>query len=272
MIVSRLMTMVSSALLTAAIVAISYVTITYVIGNSEKMPVGDLAGWRQTGFQDFSTPAATGEVGTVYGQDMRGYSGFPDSSGNGLYMPNSVLSVDNGKLIYFLHAEEGSAKVASVIPFGYSGQKYGRYSVRFRYDALPGYKIAFLLWPTSNQWADGEVDWPEGDLDGRLYGASAIKGSSSNGAVKFDPSERVYTPAGPNEWHIATIEWTPGSVKWFWDGGLVGQTTVPSGVPDRPMRWTLQAETSDRSHQAFPEETTQGNLEIDWVVQYAYAP
>lgn len=272
MIFSRLKTIASTALLTAVIVATLYVTITYVSGNSDELPAGDLAGWRQTGFQDFLTPAAVGDVGTIYGQDMRGYSGFPDSSGNGQYDPDSVLSVGNGKLIYFLHTDKGSTRVASVIPFGYSGQKYGRYSIRFRYDALPGYKIAFLLWPTSNRWAEGEIDWPEGDLDGRMYGASAIKGSSSNGPMKFDPSERVYSPTGPDEWHIATIEWTPGSVKWFWDGGLVSQTTVPSGVPDTPMRWTLQAETSDRSHRTFPEESTQGNLEIDWLVQYAYAP
>ena len=237
------------------------------------MPVGDLPGWKQTGAQDFDLSAARGRVGEMYGPDMRGYAGFPDTSGRGLYSPDSVLSVADGKLDYFLHEEEGGTPlVASVIPFGYSGQTYGRYSIRFRYDSLPGYKIAFMLWPSSDKWIEGEIDWPEGDLDGPLYGASAIKGSSKNGPMKFDPRHRVYSPTGPGDWHVATTEWTPGKVKWFWDGELIAQTTVPSGVPAKPMRWTLQAETSDRADETFPDSGTAGHLEIDWVVQYAYAP
>jgi len=118
----------------------------------------------------------------------------------------------------------------------------------------------------------GEIDWPEGGLDGPLYGGSAIKGSLANGAVKFDPSERSFTPTGPGHWHVATTEWTPGKVQWFFDGRLIDQTTLPSGVPDTPMRWTLQAETSDRANGTYPAASTSGHVQIDWVVQYAYAP
>ncbi|MET3349361.1 UNVERIFIED_ORG: hypothetical protein ABID57_001031 [Arthrobacter sp. UYEF1] len=236
------------------------------------MPVGDLPGWKQTGAQGFTTAAGAGKVGDVYGAEMRGYAGFADSSGRGFYAPDGVLSVSAGRLDYFLHAEAGSPRVASVIPFGYDGQTYGRYSIRFRYDSMPGYKIAFLLWPVSDSWREGEIDWPEGGLDGPLYGGSAIKGSLANGAVKFDPSERSFTPTGPGHWHVATTEWTPGKVQWFFDGRLIDQTTLPSGVPDTPMRWTLQAETSDRATGTYPAATTSGHLQIDWAVQYAYAP
>lgn len=236
------------------------------------MPVGDLSGWKQTGAQDFAKSAARGRVGEIYGPEMRGYAGFADSSGRGVYTPDSVLSVADGKLDYFLHKDGGSARVASVIPFGYSGQEYGRYSVKFRYDSLPGYKIAFMLWPSSDKWVEGEIDWPEGDLDGPMYGASAIRGSSGNGPMKFDPPDRDYSSDGPGDWHVATTEWTPGKVKWFWDGELSGQTTVQPGVPVTPMRWTLQAETSDHASRTLPDAGTAGHLEIDWVVQYAYEP
>ncbi|HEY9357575.1 MAG TPA: glycoside hydrolase family 16 protein [Arthrobacter sp.] len=208
----------------------------------------------------------------VYGAEMRGYAGFADSSGMGTYAPDEVLSAKDGNLDYFLHAAAGSPRVASVIPFGYAGQKYGRYSIRFRYDSMPGYKIAFLLWPVSDNWNEGEIDWPEGGLDGPLYGGSLIKGSLADGAARFDPSERVFSTSGPGDWHVATTEWTPGKVKWFFDGRLVDQTTVPSGVPDTPMRWTLQAETSDRANGTFPAATTSGHLQVDWAVQYAYEP
>ena len=156
------------ALIIAAGLVIGALMLTLAIGNTGNIPAGDLPGWRQTGFQDFVLAAERGRVGEVYGSDMRGYSGFSDTTGRGTYSPDSVLSVADGKLHYFLHSESGNPRVASVIPFGYSGQVYGRYSIRFRSDSLPGYKIAFMLWPTSDEWRDGEIDWPEGQLNGPL--------------------------------------------------------------------------------------------------------
>jgi hypothetical protein len=238
----------------------------------ERMPRGDLPGWKQTGAQDFDSPAPAGRIEEVYGNAMRGYSGFVDSSGHGTYTPDSVLSVADGKLDYYLHFAEGRPRVASVIPFGYEGQTYGRYSIRFRYESMPGYKIAFLLWPSSDNWNEGEIDWPEGGLDGPLYGGSAIKGSLKEDGMDFDPPERDYSPSGPGQWHVATTEWTPGKAKWYLDGHLVGQTRMASGVPDTPMRWTLQAETADRASSDFPARETAGHLQVDWAVQYAYAP
>lgn len=261
----------AATLITGAVV-ITYLATEGVIQRPTEMPVGDRPGWKQTGAQDFTRPAPPGQVDEVYGAEMRGYAGFADSSGRGQYAPDEVLSVRQGSLNYFLHSASGSPKVASVIPFGYAGQTYGRYSVKFRYDSLPGYKIAFLLWPVSDNWNEGEIDWPEGALDGPLYAGSAMKGSLAAGPMKFDPPHRVYSSDGPGGWHIATTEWIPGNVKWFWDGELISQTTVPTAVPDTPMRWTLQAETSDRADAFYPAAQTSGLLQVDWVVQYAYAP
>lgn len=255
----------------ASILAVGMVVLTSSIDNADAMPSGDLPGWRQTHAQDFSTPAALGQVGAVYGEDMRGYSGFPDTAKRGMYSPDSVLSVSNGRLDFFLHSEDGSPRVACVIPFGYSGQKYGRYSIRFRADVLPDYKIAFMLWPLSNNWGEGEIDWPEGKLGGdKFYATSAISGSLNEGVMKFDPPDRGYSSTDASDWHVATTEWTPGSVKWFWDGVPVSQTALPAGVPSTKLRWTLQAETRDGA--VVPETAAAGHLQIDWAVQYAYEP
>jgi hypothetical protein len=256
----------------AAILAVGMVMVVSQPESGTGMPLGDLPGWKQTHVQDFSTPAALGQVGEVYTQELRGYSDLPDSSGVGIYAPDSVLSVADGRLDYFLHTEGGSPRVACVIPFGYAGQTYGRYSIRFRSDSLPGYKIAFMLWPSSDRWNEGEIDWPEGELNGKMYAASAIKGSLDKGGVKFDPPARIYSPTDSSDWHVATTEWTPGKVKWFWDGILINRTTVPSGVPTTNLRWTLQAETRDGASDLPPKPSTAGHLEIDWVVQYAYTP
>lgn len=238
----------------------------------ETVPQDNIAGWRLTGIQEFNQPAPAGRVGAVYGSAMRGYAGFVDSSGHGTYTPDAVLSVNDGKLDYYLHTSQGKPRVACAIPFGYGGQTYGRYSVRFKYDSLPGYKMAFLLWPSSDNWNEGEIDWPEGGLDGPMYGGSAVKGSLDSGGMKFDPAVRRYSLSGPGGWHVATIEWTPGKVKWFLDDRLVGETGNPAGVPDTPMRWTLQVETADDATSTFPASGTAGHLQVDWAVQYAYAP
>ncbi|WP_410556868.1 glycoside hydrolase family 16 protein [Arthrobacter globiformis] len=239
--------------------------------NAADMPIGDLPGWRQTQAQDFATPAALGRIGEIYGEDMRGYSGFPDTSKRGVYDPDSVVSVADGKLDLFLHLKDEIPRVACVVPFGYSGQKYGRYSIRFRSDILPDYKVAFMLWPLSNDWNEGEIDWPEGTLDRRkFYATSAVRGSFDGSGMEFDPPVRGYSSTDATDWHVATTEWTPGGVKWFWDGVLVSKTSLPSGVPFTKLRWTLQAETRDGT--PAPESAPDGHLQIDWVVQYAYEP
>lgn len=256
----------------AAVLLIALAMFFWRDSNPTHMPVGDLPGWQQTGAQDFTAPARLGHVGEVYGSDMRGYHDLQDTSGRGIYTPDSVLSVKNGRLDYFLHMEDGTPRVASIVPFGYEGQTYGRYSIRFRSDHLPGYKIAFMLWPSSDEWIEGEIDWPEGELNGKMYGVSAIKDSTLKGPARFDPSTKYYAPTDATDWHVATTEWTPGKVKWFWDGALVGETTMPEGVPTTNMRLTLQAETKDGADWSTPKPETSGHLEVDWVVQYAYAP
>ncbi|SDT19902.1 Glycosyl hydrolases family 16 [Friedmanniella luteola] len=228
--------------------------------------------WSQSYSQTFDTPAALGQVGAVYGGSMRGYSGFKDTSGKGTYAPDKVLSVSGGVLDYHLHSEGGVPLVAAPVLDDWNGQTYGRYSVRLRHDDLPGYKIAFLLWPSSDQWNDGEIDWPEGDLSRgtRMSPASAVKGSyaASTGTMTFDPPSRVYAPTDASGWHTATTEWTPGLVRFLWDDVEVGRTTLPSGVPTSAFRWTLQAETSISG--PAPAATVAGHLQIDSVTSWKY--
>jgi hypothetical protein len=131
--------------------------VTATVANSDAMPVGNLAGWKQDGTQDFSTPAALGKVGSIYGTYVNGYNGFKDTTGHGMYDPNSVLSVSNGTLDMYLHTVNGTPRVAAPVPFGYTGQTYGRYAVRLKISPATGYKIAFLLWPSSDVWNQGEI-------------------------------------------------------------------------------------------------------------------
>ena len=239
---------------------------------STAMPVGNLPGWQENYTQDFNTPAALGQVGTVYDNDIRGYDGFSDTSGHGTYAPDKVLTVSDGSLNYNLHTENGKHLVAAPTLNQYKGQTYGRYSVRFRADSTPGYKIAFLLWPSSDQWNEGEIDWPEGNLDsGMMRPASATPGSfnANTGNMNFQPATEIFAPTPATDWHVATTEWTPSGVKWYWDGKLVNSTTT--AVPTTNFRWTLQAETELGGAPA-PADNVSGKVQVDWAVSYAYNP
>jgi len=235
--------------------------------TSTAMPVGDLPGWKQNFKEDFTKDAPLGQVGNVYGWSLRGYDGFNDTSGNGVYAPDKVLSVKDGKLNYNLHSENGKHLVAAPTLNDYKGQTYGRYSVRFRADSMPGYKIAFLLWPNSDQWNEGEIDWPEGNLDeGMMRPALAVPGTYQNGTMRFVPEKESFTKTSAKDWHVATTEWTPSGMKWYWDGELVAATTEK---PTTDFRWTLQAETEIAGR--VPANDVKGNIEVDWATSYSYA-
>jgi len=235
---------------------------------STTMPVGDLKGWKQNFKEDFTKPAALGQVGNVYGESLRGYDGFKDTSGNGTYAPDRVLSVANGKLNYNLHTENGKPLVATPVLNDYKGQTYGRYSIRFRADTMVGYKIAFMQWPSSDNWNEGEIDWPEGNLDGHMRPGLAVPGTLTSSGMNFEPAKEIFSKTDATGWHVATTEWTPSGVKWFWDGELVNSTTKS---PSTDFRWTLQAET-ETWQARFPDPSTKGNIEVDWATSYSYAP
>jgi len=231
------------------------------------MPVGDLPGWKQTFKEDFTKDAALGQVGAVYGQSIRGYDGFSDTSGHGTYAPDRVLSVKDGKLNYAVHSENGRHLVAAPTLNDYKGQTYGRYSIRFRADSMPGYKIAFLQWPSSDQWNEGEIDWPEGNLDdGMMRPALAVPGTYKDGTMKFVPDREMFAKTSAKDWHVATTEWTPSGMKWYWDGELVASSTEK---PSTNFRWTLQAETEINGR--IPANDVKGNIEVDWATSYSYA-
>src|SRR5438105_6088158 len=186
------------------------------------MPVGDITdangSWHQVFAEDFNTPVPLGSFpGPVYGGRWGVYpNGWHDTSGNGTYYPSRVLSVNNGLLNMYLHTEiiNGVAvhMVSAPVPrlpgsTGFAGQAFGRYSVRFHIDPVPGYKTAWLLWPDSNVWpAGGEIDFPEGNLTGSIS-AFMHYASSAGGQSAFPTS---VPEAGA--WHIATTEWQPGKI------------------------------------------------------------
>lgn len=235
-------------------------------------------GWAYSYGQDFNKNAPLGQFSKIYGRHWAGYTGTRnDTSRNGSYRPDAVLSVADGKLDLALGYDAGTGHYNVAAPFpqppagvnGGSAEYRGmRSSVRFRSSGpMPGYKVAWMLWPSTWNWKDGEIDFPEADLDGPIWGFShqANTGNPHINAM-WAQSGTTFHEGG---WHVATTEWVPGkSVEFFLDGVSVGRTT--RHVPTKPMHWTLQTETALRA--APPARTTRGHISIDWLTVESYAP
>lgn len=230
--------------------------------SGQPMPTGDLPGWHQIFSDDFTTPAATGSFpGTAYGSTWNGYDGSRDTSKQGLYSPAKTLSVSGGALTMNLHTENGTHLVAAPyprLPGGAFGQTYGRYSVRFRADSVAGYKTAWLLWPDTDRWADGEIDFPEGNLTGRIEAFSHHVGAPTQ-------QDQFSTTATYSTWHTATTEWIPGRVTFILDGTTIGTTTT--AVPNTSMHFVLQTETCTDG--CTVSNTAAGNVQVDWISIYS---
>jgi hypothetical protein len=234
------------------------------------MPVGDLDGWRQVFTDDFSTDVALGDFPTAVADKWSVYAApAKDSIGHGSYSPERVVSIDNGVLNKYIRAEGGEFLVAALLPkvpgSTRYGQMYGRYAVRFKTDPIEGYKIAWLLWPDSAVWPrDGEIDFPERDL-----ATDTVKGFVHyQGATRGSDQAAASAPFDSTKWHTAVIEWSPDLVVFILDGDVIQRVT--HRVPNTPMHWVLQTETTLNSQ--MPPVTAAGNVQIDWVAAWQYDP
>jgi hypothetical protein len=236
-------------------------------GEASCAPKGDLAGWRQVFVDDFSSdiaaggfPAATGGRWGAYLDDWR------DSSRLGRYRPSGI-TVRDGLLRLPVGTIGGEPRVAAAYPKvpgapgPVGGQLHGRFAIRMRADATPGYKFVSLLWPDSGRWPhDGEIDFPEGDLGERLAAFTHRRGAT----VGWD-QDWFDVPTTYAGWHTYVIEWRPSSVSYFLDGKLIGRST--ERLPNTFMHWVLQAETSLTQSVVPPWASSE--IQVDWVAVWA---
>lgn len=249
------------------------------------MPVGDLPGWRQVFSDAFTTNVPVGGFSgcrwntNLMNSDCSGLppavaakwwaypDGWPDTTHHGQYHPSQVLSIHHGELDIYLHTANGIHMVAAPVPkipggVNGFGRQYGAYVVRFKADPVPGYKTAWLLWPDSDAWpADGEIDFPEGDLDSTMSGFMHRMGATSGSQQDAYPTSATYS-----QWHTATIEWIPGMARFILDGKIVGTST--HYVPSDPMHWVLQTETATDG--TTPTDSAAGHVLIAWAAAYAH--
>ena len=235
------------------------------------MPIGDLLGWRQIFTDDFTNDVPLGSFPAAVSAKWGAYpSPWQDTSTFGVYAPAKVVSVANGVLTKHIHTSSGVPAVAALTPrlpgTAQNGITYGRFAVRFRADSLPGYKVAWLLWPDSDDhWADGEIDFPETNLDKSSTWAFVHR----TGSLGTDDQASFNVPIDLRGWHNMVIEWSPNLVVFRLDGVEVGRTA--ERVPTTAMHWVLQTETA-MDITAPPSPSVSGDVQIDWVAAWAYDP
>jgi len=222
-------------------------------------PSGNLTNWNLLYVDDFNTDSTYSQMAAQYPL----VSVYPDGSGAGKYQAENVTVADSN-LEIALHNVAGQGQggaLAIVNPKSLWGQTYGRYSVRYRADYMPGFGSAMLLWPTSNVWSEGETDYPEGDFSNQI--------NVYNHQVGANPevnSLALSTGASWQTWHVSTIEWTPTIMKFYLDGALIGQDSNAVSSSDR--FWAIQA----AEHASGSAGNQTGSLQIDWVALYEYIP
>ena len=209
-------------------------------GSGQAMPTGDVVSngktWTPVLNEDFNTDTK-GDVATKY---QNTFPVYPDGTGDGKYLPSKVLSTHDSMLDFYLH-HEGNVDAGAAGTFiqnnGAWASTGGRFSVRFKSDGkAEGYGAAFILWPNSENWSEGEIDFPEGELT-----SSTNLNQHRVGNNPGEKSLMVENVSNWTDWHTATIDWIPGkAIYYYMDGKLVAQETNPANVPTTPHKWIVQ--------------------------------
>jgi hypothetical protein len=218
--------------------------------------------------QDFGTDAATGSFASKY-PGWAGYDGNTSGASGTTWNSGTTMSVAGSVLRMRNWVSGGKAQAGALTPivpgtgnWYQQAQTYGKYVVRFKADSVKGFKVAWLLWPTSNNWNEGELDFPEANLDG------TVNWSAHN--VRGNPADQTWGATGTRmadgAWHTATTTWEPGKVSYELDGTVMKTVTDATFLPTAPMRWALQNETSTDGTK--PASNADGSVYVDWVAQY----
>ncbi len=236
--------------------------------DTEPYPIDNQPGWKFVFGDNFETPAPLGTFLDKYGSKWGAYP-FPyqDTSHEvrsdpGYYYPQKTLSVANGIMDAWMHYDAALGKylVAAPIP-KLPTMQYGKFILRLRSDDIAGYKVTPLLWPDSENGDDGEINLPEGTLNGADFKAFYHpEGGAKAGQAEFS------TGVNSHQWHTFETDWSPGKVDLIVDGESIGSAT--NSVPSKPMHWVLQFETQIKKTP--PPQSSQGHIQVDWVTAYTY--
>jgi hypothetical protein len=200
------------------------------------------------------------------------YSGQPGGDPGGLWAPSHVV-VSHGllNLETYRDARFGGRWVSGGVSSAPAlKQTYGRYLVRFRMDAGRGIASVLLLFPSGDAWPP-EIDFAEN-------GGETSQRDRQAATLHYAPGDKIIqrvVRGNFTRWHVMGVEWTPGKLVYTLDGRQWAGVRS-SHVPAQRMEFDMQAQagTCGDRYAPCPDSTTPPhlNLQIDWVLAYAYRP
>lgn len=213
--------------------------------------------------EDFTTAAAAGTAYTSYASVMAGYGDTATYRVGNVSVHDSYLDIALQSGTSLL---PGSGGVVVIGPAASRwGRLYGKFTVKFKATGASTTGAAFMLWPTSNKWSDGEIDYPEGSFGGsiNLFHHPSPCYPDQNAPVAGMPycgtnAASLDTKATWRDWHTASIEWTATALRYYLDDVLI--KTVRDNLPVGNHRWTIQAADPQKLNTG-----EAGHLLIDWV-------
>jgi beta-glucanase (GH16 family) len=225
------------------------------------MPVGDTPGWNQVFADDFNGPTLNTNL-------WRLYWGQPGGDPGGWFDPNHV-SVSNGMLIVSAYqdpADGGKWASGGISSSPGLVQTYGKYLVRFRFDAGAGVAHAILLWPADNSWPP-EIDFSEDNGANRQTTYATLHYGANNTQVQDHATVDL------TKWHTLGVQWTPGRLVYTLDG-KAWATVNNAQVPATPMTMDIQTQawacgTSTWEQCSNASTPSHVNLYVDWAVAYS---
>jgi len=233
-----------------------------------KLPTKSTQGFKHLAGQDFDEDAKVGQVASrdreadlPYQDWILPYANWSGHRG-GQYRFMENVSVRDGKLDVHVRSIKGKNTGAAWIwlhpdpTFKNYGFTYGAVEQRVKVvGEIPGYGVANLLWPDSEDWGDGEIDFPEAG-----FGEEPTAYHHCLSPRPKDNCSIFRTGVTWSEWHVYRIEWLPTGTSYYIDGRLIGTNT--DATPHTSHHWVTQIARDTKGRK---DPRLQGHYLIDWV-------
>jgi hypothetical protein len=211
--------------------------------NPSGEPPATPAGTHEIFYDDFGYATQADDDGRLFdsgvqkwwgyekGTPTTGNGGSPPCGPAGIYDPGTAVPNGGGVHVVstdgqfmnvrgFADAPNGCdskrhTHTAAQVP-NIADWKFGEAWMRVKADLSPGYATATLMWPGSDVWNDGEIDWAEDNHDGADGPWRAF-----NHCPGAHPENNCASGTGPADmttFHTVHLKWDATHVTVDWDG------------------------------------------------------
>lgn len=199
--------------------------------------------WRQ----EFNGKANSAPSSKIWGYDLGGMNANSEEQFYTKSRKNIRMDGSGNLVIQAIPIKEGSAQWLKCISCKFSSAriktqdklafKYGKIESRIKMPSGVGTWPAFWMLGTNLErlgWPDaGEIDIVEARGADPLMVFGTLHGPGYNGSNGTQIGDVAYSSTNLHDnFHVYSIEWTPNSIKWFFDGKLYHTATKLSVSPD----------------------------------------